>query len=39
MSYQIIDGKAISEKVKAEIAEEVKLMVASGKRADRKSVV
>jgi methylenetetrahydrofolate dehydrogenase (NADP+)/methenyltetrahydrofolate cyclohydrolase len=37
--YQIIDGKAISEQVKAEIAEEVKAMVASGKRAPHLAVI
>ncbi len=39
MSYQIIDGKAISEQVKAEIAEEVKQIVASGKRAPHLAVI
>lgn len=37
--YKIIDGKAISEQVKAEIAEEVKAMVASGKRAPHLAVI
>jgi len=37
--YTLIDGKAISEKVKEEIAEEVKLLVASGKRAPHLAVV
>lgn len=37
--YKIIDGKAISEQVKAEIAEEVKQMVASGKRAPHLAVI
>jgi len=37
--YKIIDGKAISEKIKEEIAEEVKAMVASGKRAPHLAVV
>lgn len=39
MSYKIIDGKAISEQVKIEIAEEVKKMVASGKRAPHLAVI
>ena len=39
MSYQIIDGKAISEQVKAEIAEEVKQIVASGKRTPHLAVI
>jgi len=37
--YQIIDGKAISEQVKAEIAAEVKDMVANGKRAPHLAVI
>jgi len=37
--YKIIDGKAISEQVKAEIAEEVKAMVAAGKRAPHLAVI
>ena len=37
--YQIIDGKAISEQVKSEIAEEVKQMVAAGKRAPHLAVI
>lgn len=37
--YQIIDGKAISLQVKAEIAEEVKAIVASGKRAPHLAVI
>jgi len=36
---KIIDGKAISEQVKAEIAEEVKAIVASGKRAPHLAVI
>ena len=39
MSYQLIDGKAISEQVKTEIAEEVKAIVASGKRAPHLAVI
>ncbi|MDD3320547.1 MAG: bifunctional methylenetetrahydrofolate dehydrogenase/methenyltetrahydrofolate cyclohydrolase FolD [Paludibacter sp.] len=39
MSYKIIDGKAISEQVKAEIAEEVKQIVATGKRAPHLAVI
>ena len=39
MSFEIIDGKAISEQVKAEIAEEVKGMVAAGKRAPHLAVI
>jgi methylenetetrahydrofolate dehydrogenase (NADP+)/methenyltetrahydrofolate cyclohydrolase len=39
MSYQLIDGKAVSEQIKAEIAEEVKTMVAAGKRAPHLAVV
>jgi len=39
MSYKIIDGKAISEQVKSEIAEEVKAMVATGKRAPHLAVI
>lgn len=35
----IIDGKAISEQVKAEIAEQVKLMLAAGKRAPHLAVI
>ncbi len=37
--FKIIDGKAISEQVKAEIAEEVQLIVASGKRAPHLAVI
>jgi methylenetetrahydrofolate dehydrogenase (NADP+)/methenyltetrahydrofolate cyclohydrolase len=37
--YKIIDGKAISEQVKAEIAEEVKEIVATGKRAPHLAVI
>ena len=37
--YQIIDGKAISDQVKSEIAEEVKAMVAAGKRAPHLAVI
>jgi len=37
--YQIIDGKAISEQVKSEIAQEVKLMVEAGKRAPHLAVI
>jgi methylenetetrahydrofolate dehydrogenase (NADP+) / methenyltetrahydrofolate cyclohydrolase len=37
--YTIIDGKAISEQVKAEIAAEVKEIVASGKRAPHLAVI
>ncbi len=37
--YKIIDGKAISEQVKAEIAEEVKAIVASGERAPHLAVI
>ena len=37
--YKIIDGKAISDQVKAEIAEEVKAMVAAGKRAPHLAVI
>ncbi len=37
--YKIIDGKAISEQVKAEIAEEVKAIVATGKRAPHLAVI
>jgi len=39
MSYKLIDGKAISELVKTEIAEEVKQMVAAGKRAPHLAVI
>lgn len=39
MSFEIIDGKAISEQVKTEIAEEVKIMVAAGKRAPHLAVI
>lgn len=39
MSYQLIDGKSIAEQVKAEIAEEVKMMVASGKRPPHLAVI
>ncbi len=39
MSYKLIDGKAISEQVKAEIAVEVKAIVASGKRAPHLAVI
>lgn len=37
--YKIIDGKAISDQVKAEIAEEVKAMVSAGKRAPHLAVI
>ncbi|OIP82095.1 MAG: bifunctional 5,10-methylene-tetrahydrofolate dehydrogenase/5,10-methylene-tetrahydrofolate cyclohydrolase [Porphyromonadaceae bacterium CG2_30_38_12] len=37
--YKIIDGKAISEQVKTEIAAEVKAMVAAGKRAPHLAVI
>jgi len=37
--YTLIDGKAISEKIKEEIAEEVKLIVASGKRPPHLAVI
>ena len=37
--YKIIDGKAISEQVKSEIAEEVKAIVATGKRAPHLAVI
>ncbi len=37
--YTIIDGKAISEKVKTEIAEEVKALLATGKRAPHLAVI
>jgi len=37
--YTLIDGKAISEKIKSEIAEEVKIIVASGKRAPHLAVI
>jgi len=37
--FKIIDGKAISEQVKAEIAEEVKAIVATGKRAPHLAVI
>ena len=37
--YKIIDGKAISEQIKLEIAEEVKKIVASGKRAPHLAVI
>lgn len=37
--FSIIDGKAISELVKAEIAEEVKAIVESGKRAPHLAVI
>jgi methylenetetrahydrofolate dehydrogenase (NADP+)/methenyltetrahydrofolate cyclohydrolase len=37
--YTLIDGKAISEKIKEEIAEEVKLIVASGKRSPHLAVI
>lgn len=37
--YKLIDGKAISEQVKTEIAEEVKMMVAAGKRAPHLAVI
>ena len=37
--YKLIDGKAISEQVKTEIAEEVKQMLASGKRAPHLAVI
>lgn len=37
--YQLIDGKAISEQVKLEIAEEVKRMVGEGKRPPHLAVI
>ena len=37
--FILIDGKAISEQVKAEIAEEVKAILASGKRAPHLAVI
>ncbi len=37
--YQIIDGKAISEQVKSEIAAEVSQMLAAGKRAPHLAVI
>ena len=37
--YKLIDGKAISEQVKLEIAEEVKAIVASGRRAPHLAVI
>ncbi len=37
--YKIIDGKAISDQVKSEIAEEVKAIVATGKRAPHLAVI
>ena len=37
--YQLIDGKIISEQVKAEIAEEVKLMMAAGKKRPHLAVI
>jgi methylenetetrahydrofolate dehydrogenase (NADP+)/methenyltetrahydrofolate cyclohydrolase len=37
--YNLIDGKAISEQVKNEIAEEVKMIKASGKRAPHLAVI
>lgn len=37
--YTLIDGKAISEKIKEEIAEEVKLIVVSGKRPPHLAVI
>ncbi|VBB46696.1 Bifunctional protein FolD (Includes: Methylenetetrahydrofolate dehydrogenase; Methenyltetrahydrofolate cyclohydrolase) [uncultured Paludibacter sp.] len=37
--YQIIDGKAVSQQIKAEIAEEVKSMIAQGKRAPHLAVI
>ena len=37
--YTLIDGKAISEQIKAEIAEEVKAIVATGKRAPHLAVI
>ena len=39
MSFQLIDGKAISEQVKSEIADEVKFLIASGKRAPHLAVI
>ncbi|NDV46718.1 bifunctional methylenetetrahydrofolate dehydrogenase/methenyltetrahydrofolate cyclohydrolase FolD [Paludibacter sp. 221] len=39
MSYKIIDGKAISDQVKAEIAEEVKQMIAEGKKRPHLAVI
>jgi len=37
--YTLIDGKAISEQIKTEIAKEVKQMVAAGKRAPHLAVI
>jgi len=37
--YKLIDGKAISEQVNTEIAEEVKMMIAAGKRAPHLAVI
>ncbi len=37
--YKLIDGKAISEQIKSEIAEEVKIMIAAGKRAPHLAVI
>ena len=37
--YKLIDGKAISEQVKLEIVEEVKAIVASGRRAPHLAVI
>ncbi len=38
-NYKLIDGKMISQQIKAEIAEEVKAMVAAGKRAPHLAVI
>lgn len=38
-NYQLIDGKLISQQIKAEIAEEVKELVASGRRAPHLAVI
>jgi methylenetetrahydrofolate dehydrogenase (NADP+) / methenyltetrahydrofolate cyclohydrolase len=37
--YQLIDGKIISEQVKAEIAEEVKSMMTAGKKRPHLAVI
>ena len=39
MSYTLVDGKAISDQVKAEIAEEVKQMLAEGKKRPHLAVI
>lgn len=39
MSYTLIDGKAIADQVKAEIAEEVKQMLAEGKKRPHLAVI